>query len=158
MKSDNIFDFLIANHITAATAESCTGGLLAAAFTDIPGISSVFLEGIVTYTNDAKERLGVSRETLKTYGAVSKETAREMAQCVRARAGSDIGISTTGVAGPEPSEGKPVGLVYMAIATKNDTHVYKLNISGTRRGIRESAVKEVLKNLKIILETESIHE
>ena len=159
LKSDNVFEYLIKNNITVATCESCTGGLLAAAFTDVPGISSVFLEGAVTYTNEAKERLGVSRGTLQTYGAVSKETAREMALCIKKRAGSDIGISTTGVAGPMPSEGKPVGLVFAAIATKKETHLFKFILSGTRREIREAAVTKVLKNLKFILETErKIHE
>lgn len=155
---DNIFEFLIENHITVAAAESCTGGLLAAAFTDVSGISAVFLEGAVTYSNEAKERLGVKRETLEKYGAVSEETAAEMALCIKRRAGSDIGISTTGAAGPASSEGKPVGLVYTAIATKNKTYVYTLHLNGTRRGIREKAVKEVLNNLKNISETELCHE
>ncbi|MBO4897936.1 MAG: nicotinamide-nucleotide amidohydrolase family protein [Clostridia bacterium] len=158
LKSDNIFEYLIENNITVATCESCTGGLLAAAFTDVPGISSVFLEGAVTYTNEAKERLGVKCETLEEFGAVSRQTAREMAQCIKERAKSDIGISTTGVAGPEPSEGKPVGLVYTAIASKNKTHVFELNLSGSRREIREETVKAVLRHLKNISETEKFHE
>ena len=146
------------NHITVATCESCTGGLLAAAFTDIPGISAVYLEGVVTYTNGAKERLGVKRETLEKFGAVSGETAAEMAQAVRERAGSDIGLSTTGVAGPAASEGKPAGLVFLGFATKDKTGTVKLSLAGSRDDIRKQAVEKVLEHLKFLAETESINE
>ena len=99
-------------NITISCAESCTGGLFAGALTDVPGISAVFERGIVTYTNRAKmEELGVSSATLDDYGAVSEETAAEMAEGLAKKTGSDICVSVTGVAGPDPSEGKPVGLI-----------------------------------------------
>src|SRR5579862_1149004 len=110
---------LEAHHYDLAVAESCTGGQLAAAITDLPGASSFFLGGVVAYSNDLKERLlGVPSTTLREHGAVSEETARAMAEGIRARAGSAIGVSTTGIAGPAgETETKPVGLVHIAVAT-----------------------------------------
>ena len=103
---------------TVATAESCTGGMIAGAITDIAGSSSVFDRGFVTYSNEAKmEMLGVSAETLDRYGAVSKNTAREMASGAKARSHADFAVSATGVAGPGGgSPEKPVGLVHMGLA------------------------------------------
>ena len=135
----DIFEKLINKHITVSCAESCTGGLLAAAFTDAPGISAVFFEGAVTYANEAKERLGVKAETLQKFGAVSENTALEMAECIRKRAKSDIGLST-----PE----KPVGLVYCAISSEKETRVYKLNLSGSRDEIRRQTVEFLLEKLE----------
>src|SRR5690606_24881371 len=104
--------------LTLASAESCTGGRIAAAFTAIPGISAAFLEGLVTYSNEAKTRLlGVSTDLLRAHGAVSREVALAMATGARERAGADWGVSTTGVAGPGGgSAEKPVGLVHIAVA------------------------------------------
>lgn len=106
---------LLNKGLTVASAESCTGGMFAAAVTDIPGSSDVFPGGYVTYSNEAKMRdLGVKKETLDEFGAVSEETAMEMAEGVAKRSGSDIGISVTGIAGPGGgSEEKPVGLAYV---------------------------------------------
>jgi len=137
------------NKITVATCESCTGGLLSSAFVDVPGSSSVFLEGVVTYSNEAKVRLGVDRETLGKYGAVSEEVALQMAKAVKMRAGADIGISTTGIAGPGGGTAeKPVGLVYTAIITDNDEKVYKLNLEGSRDEVRKSTVEFIKERLK----------
>lgn len=109
---------LIKNNITLASAESCTGGLFAKRITDVAGISKVYDRGFVTYTNESKsQEIGVSNETLEKYGAVSEETALEMAMGVRETAGTDIGVSVTGIAGPGGgSEEKPVGLCYIAVS------------------------------------------
>ncbi len=105
------------NHLKLATAESCTAGYIPKRITDIPGASSVFEYGAVTYSNDVKEKvLGVKHSTLEAFGAVSPETAKEMAAGIRRASGADIGISVTGIAGPDSDEsGKPAGLVYIAI-------------------------------------------
>ncbi len=119
---------LTKKHLTVATAESCTGGLVAKRITDIPGSSAVFHMGAVTYANEIKTRLlGVPEETLKQYGAVSPQTARLMAQGVRERSGSDIGVGITGIAGPDGgTPEKPVGLVYLALCDGKDTWVRKM--------------------------------
>lgn len=104
------------------TAESCTGGLVSAALTDIPGSSAVFERGFVTYANAAKmDMLGVHGITLERFGAVSEETAREMAEGALQRAGADIAVAISGIAGPGGSETKPEGRVCYAIATKAET-------------------------------------
>lgn len=110
--------------ITIATAESCTGGMVAAALTDIPGSSAVLDRGFVTYSNTAKtEMLGVKEATLDRVGAVSEEVAVEMAEGARARAGVTVAVSITGIAGPGGSEHKPEGRVCFALATGNvETH------------------------------------
>lgn len=143
---------LIANHRTLATAESCTGGLIASALVSVPGVSEVFMEGCVSYANEAKMRtLSVKEETLAQYGAVSEQTAREMAQGIRAYAGTDFGIATTGVAGPGGgTKEKPVGLVYIACASASATLVRKLNLSGTRAQIRLEAARQALALLEEI--------
>ncbi len=102
-----------------ATAESCTGGLVAAAITDVPGSSSIFDRGFVTYTNAAKvEMLGVAVTTLDRHGAVSEEVAAEMAEGARTRSGAQIAVSITGIAGPGGSEHKPEGRVCFGLATE----------------------------------------
>lgn len=119
---------LLKKHITVSCAESCTGGLFAAALTDIPGISEVFERGIVTYSNRAKmEELGVKSETLDKFGAVSHETACEMAAGLAEKTGSDLCISVTGIAGPGGGTSeKPVGLVYIGISYKGQVNVIEL--------------------------------
>lgn len=103
--------------VTIACAESCTGGMLAAAMTDVPGASAVFDRGIVTYSNQAKiDLLGVKADTLNTHGAVSEETALEMAQGLRDRCGVDIAVSITGVAGPGADGRKPEGMVCFGVS------------------------------------------
>ena len=119
---------------TLATVESCTGGLIAKRITDLSGVSAVYLGGAVTYANEAKEKMvGVRHETLLAHGAVSEETAREMAEGIRLALGADYGISTTGIAGPSGgTPEKPVGTVYIAVASKAGTRVKRLNLPPMR--------------------------
>lgn len=144
---------LVDKDLKIAVAESCTGGMVSSVLIDYPGISSVFVEGCVTYSNEAKiKRLGVKEETLDKFGAVSEETAIEMAEGVAEGLNADIGISTTGIAGPGGgSEEKPVGLVYTAITIKGETKVYKNIYSGDRQKIRTRATRDILNNLRIEL-------
>lgn len=120
--------------MTVACAESCTGGLVAKRIVDIAGCSEVFLGGAVTYANEAKERvLGVAHETLEKYGAVSEQTAAEMARGARMLYGADIAVSTTGIAGPGGgTPEKPVGTVFVGISTKDGEKVEKLTLSSMR--------------------------
>ena len=120
--------------LTLSAAESCTGGLISKRVTDISGCSDVFFGGCVTYTNDVKQRLiGVSEKTLEQYGAVSEQTAREMARGVRLATGSDIGVSATGIAGPTGGTAEtPVGTVFIGISTRNGEEVRKLSLSPMR--------------------------
>ncbi len=129
---------LLKNNITIATAESCTGGLISEMLTDIPGISRVFMGGAVTYSNEAKmEYLGVQEQTLQAHGAVSRETAAEMAEGIRKRLKTDIGISVTGIAGPGGGTAeKPVGLVYIGLSGDSGTIVKELRLSGNRKKVR----------------------
>lgn len=139
-----------------SVAESCTGGLLAAAITHRPGASSIFDRGYVTYSNDAKmECLGVQAATLEKYGAVSDQTAEEMALGVLAHSKADIAISITGIAGPDGgSHDKPVGLVYFGYALKGGSSgSLHENFAGNREQIRGRAATTALKNLISILET-----
>ena len=139
---------LIDNKITVSTCESCTGGLLAAEFVNVSGASEVFMEGIVTYSNEAKMRLGVNEETRKVHGAVSEETALQMANAIRERAGTTLGISTTGIAGPGGgTPEKPVGLVYTAIVSERMQNVYKLQLDGDRTAVRRQTVEFITKKL-----------
>lgn len=114
-----------------ATAESCTGGLISKLLTDEPGVSGVFDCGVCSYANTIKEKvLGVSAEDLNKKGAVSPEVAAQMAQGVRLLADADLGLSTTGIAGPGGgSEEKPVGTIFIGVSTKSDTKVFKADFS-----------------------------
>ncbi len=129
-----------------ATAESCTGGLCAKRLTDVPGASQVFCGGVVSYTNDVKMRLlGVKEETLAQFGAVSGETAREMAEGARKATGADVAVSVTGVAGPSSDEmGNVVGTVFIAFSSEQETVSEKLQLSGDREKIREQSVNAML--------------
>lgn len=131
------------NHqLRLASAESLTGGLFSKLLTDTAGTSKVFNGGIVSYTNDVKRKLlDVPEKLLETEGAVSRRCAEKMADHVRLVTNADIGISFTGVAGPENSEGKPVGTVFIGISERDkETTVYSLNLVGSRKGIRQRAV------------------
>lgn len=141
---------LIAARKTLAVAESCTGGRLADAFVSCPGSSAYFVEGDVTYANDAKmRRLGVTAETLDTVGPVSEECAREMAEGCRRAAGTDFALSTTGYAGPDGGEpDKPVGTVFVALACADGTVVRRLNLFGDRDRIRHTAMLHALDLLR----------
>ncbi len=144
---------LLKRKLTVAVSESCTGGLLASAFIEYPGISEVFLEGAVTYSNEAKmKRLGVKAETLEKFGAVSPETAAEMAEGIARTSGAMIGLSTTGVAGPGGgTKEKPVGLVYVGLSYQGKVETRKLHFSGSRQRIRERAVYAVLNWLRLTI-------
>lgn len=136
-------------NLSIATAESCTGGLLAHLLTNISGSSEYFERGVVTYSNISKiELLGIPKETIKDYGAVSEETARAMAIGIKERSNVDIGISTTGIAGPTGgTKEKPVGLVYICIATSTNTQVKRFIFSENRLQNKERTCNEALKFL-----------
>lgn len=125
-------------------AESCTGGMIGAAVTDAPGASAYFLGSAVTYSNDAKVRLlGVSESTLEAHGAVSEETAREMANGAASLFGSDFSVAVTGIAGPGgATESKPVGLVYIAVSDGSRTVVTRNLFDGDRAEVRGKTVRE----------------
>ncbi len=135
------------NHrVTVATAESCTGGMLGAVLTQEAGSSDFFLGGVVSYSNTLKEKfLGVTPHTLEEFGAVSAETAMEMAAGIREYANSDLGVSITGIAGPGGgSQEKPVGLVYIGLATPKGTEANKFQFHGGRDSIRQLSVQAAL--------------
>lgn len=129
-----------------STAESCTGGLIAGAIVNVAGASSVFKEGFVTYSNEAKEkRLGVSHSTLESTGAVSEETVKEMAQGLMKVTGADVTIVSSGIAGPDGgTPEKPVGLVYLCCCTGNGLYVSRNIFNGNRQQIREQAVNAAI--------------
>lgn len=135
---------LAAKDLTITTAESCTGGMIAGTIVNVAGASDVLNEGYVTYSNEAKERLlGVRHETLETYGAVSEQTAREMAEGAAGAAHADVALSATGIAGPGGgTEEKPVGLVYVGCYVCGKTKVLKCQFSGNRAENRAHTVKE----------------
>ncbi len=151
-----VVNLLIERNISLAVAESLTGGMLSSAIVDIEGVSKIFREGFVTYTNESKaDTLGVSRDVLKNYGAVSRETAGEMAKGAAMRAGAELGVATTGIAGggavknPTPnnedlSYDKPVGRVYLGLYYKGKIITKELNIKGDRQKIRKTAVVRML--------------
>lgn len=143
---DVVAKLLIEKNLTIASAESCTGGYIAGRLVSCAGVSSVFLEGAVTYSNEAKMRtLKVKKSTLDSVGAVSEETAREMAQGIAERAGTDIGISTTGIAGPGGgTKDKPVGLVYMGLYYKGKVKAYRFVFNGNRNKVRNKAAVTAL--------------
>ena len=126
---------------TIACAESCTGGLVTSRLTDIPGSSDYVMGSVVSYTNDIKERLvGVRHETLAAHGAVSPETAREMADGIRSVIRTDLGLGITGIAGPGGgTAAKPVGLVYIAVNSEKGTRVTENHFSGTRTEVKRQA-------------------
>ncbi len=134
-------NLLLKYKLTISSAESCTGGMIASRLISIPGISEVFLEGAVTYSNEAKVRtLGVKEDTLKKYGAVSEETAREMAEGIAKITGSDISVVTTGIAGPDGGTyEKPVGLVYIGVYYKGEVEVYRNVFNGDRNKVRNKS-------------------
>ena len=139
---------------TIATAESLTGGRLCALLTSIPGSSRVVLGGVVSYSTELKSAvLGVSEDVLREQGAVAADTALQMAQGVCRVTGSSIGVATTGVAGPDPSEGTPVGLVFVAVAVGESWgRVRALNLHGSREQIRAHSVESAL---ELVLEASS---
>lgn len=151
------FHLLKERDLTLATAESCTGGLLSKRLTDVSGASEVFHMGVVTYANQAKEDLlSVSHETLEQYGAVSPQTAREMAEGIVRRSGSSLGVGITGIAGPDGGTAeKPVGLIYIALSDGEHTWVTKRNPIGrtkSREWHRHCAASQALDMVRRYLE------
>ncbi len=135
-----------------AVAESCTGGLLAQKITSAPGSSGYFWGGWVTYSHQAKRRLGVSARTLRNHGAVSAACAREMAAAARRRSGADYALAVTGVAGPGGgTDLKPVGRVFLALASRKFSRVWEMNLAGDRETIRELSALWALNHLRNVL-------
>lgn len=148
-------EFIYNSGWSVSVAESCTGGLLGAKLTSIPGISSIFKGGIIAYSNEIKEKiLSVKEETLRVNGAVSSQTAKEMAYGVRRLFNTTIGISITGIAGPSGgTPEKPVGTVWLGISSENQLEAKLYNFYGIREQIREksveAAIKMLIENIKI---------
>lgn len=142
----SIVDLLKANELTVSTVESCTGGMLSARITDVPGASEVFKSGYVTYSNKSKRKLvGVKKSTLDKHGAVSSNVAKEMANGAAMFTKADVTVSITGIAGPDGgSEEKPVGLVYIACHVCGNTVVKEYHFKGNRSKIREATVSAAL--------------
>ena len=141
-----VVDLLAENKMTVSAIESCTGGLLSGRLINVAGVSDIYKLGFVTYSNKAKRKMaGVRKSTLKKYGAVSEETAREMAVGAAAAAKADVAVAITGIAGPGGgTETKPVGLVYIACTVKKKTTVIRCQFSGSRSKVRESSVAAAL--------------
>lgn len=137
---------LLQKNLKIATAESCTGGMIAQLITDVSGASACFEMGVVTYSNEAKQKLiGVKGETLERFGAVSEQTAAQMSEGILSLSNADIAVSVTGVAGPSGgTPQKPVGLVYVGISSKYGTKTEKLNLIGTREEIRSQTAHKAL--------------
>jgi nicotinamide-nucleotide amidase len=150
---ETVAKLLVKNNFTIAISESCTGGMVSSKLINYPGISQSFMEGCVTYSNEAKmSRLGVKKDTLDKYGAVSEETAIEMATGVAKNLNTNIGLSTTGIAGPGGgTDEKPVGLVYIGLYINGEIKVKKCNFVGDREKIRERATNEALNLLRLEL-------
>ena len=149
-----VANLMINNKVTIATAESCTAGLLSARLTDVPGSSQYFNRGVVCYSNELKHDLvDVNQKTLDRYGAVSEETARELAVNIAKKLKSEIGISITGIAGPDGgTEKKPVGLVFVGISYRNNVYIKKYNLTPNRNINRELTVILCLNEIRKILE------
>lgn len=145
-REEVLVELLKERKLHVSTAESCTGGLIAATIINVSGASAVLDQGLVTYSNEAKERLlGVQGKTLEAYGAVSPETAEEMARGAAASAGAEVGISSTGIAGPDGgTREKPVGLVYLGCFVQGNVTVKKCMFSGNRGEIRRQSVEAAL--------------
>jgi PncC family amidohydrolase len=151
MKS--LVNLLTKYNLTLATCESLTGGLFATTLTQIPGVGQVFKGGLVVYSNEAKIKLAqVSLLTLEKYGAISPECAEEMAQNTQKILGTDLAVSFTGNAGPEASENKPVGLVFIGLAIRRKLISQSYQFSGSREEIRKQVVEKGVGLIKKFLE------
>ncbi len=146
---EQVVKLLLEKQYTVTTAESCTGGLLAGTILNVSGASAVYNEGYITYSNEAKERLvRVKHETLEQFGAVSKQTAKEMAEGAAKVARANVGLSTTGIAGPSGgTPEKPVGLIFVACCVNGVTSVQECHFNGTREENRKKTVETALKLL-----------
>jgi PncC family amidohydrolase len=154
MMEKRIGDLLRERGMKIATAESCTGGLIAKKITDIAGASNYFDMGMITYGNKVKEEfLSVPLNVLTSKGAVSHDVARMMAEGIRKAANADIGLAVTGIAGPEGGTmEKPVGTVFISVAAQNKTIVRKFLFKGSRNDIREETCVEVFRLVLAFLE------
>jgi len=157
MPENKALELLLAKNLTIAVAESCTGGLLAKRLTDSPGASAVFIGGVVAYANKAKTiLLGVPADLITEFGAVSEPTAKAMADGVRLRLSADVGVGITGVAGPDGgSAEKPVGTVYIAVASPDGTVVHRVQLGIERGCVREKAADHALDMVCCMLDPDS---
>lgn len=146
----NLSDLLTTKSLTLSVAESCTGGLIGHIITETPGSSACFMGGIISYSNRAKcEILGVAEETINRYGAVSDETAKEMAAGVRERFHTNIGLSVTGIAGPDGgSDEKPVGTVYIGYSDEKSLFSVRYLFKGNRAEIKQKTADTALENIR----------
>ncbi len=148
MSAERVAELLKKHKHTVATAESCTGGLIAKLLTDIPGSSEYFIEGVVAYANEAKTRLlGVPAQLITEHGAVSRQVAAAMALGCRAKSGADFALSTTGITGPTGgTPEKPIGLVYIGLANAHGCRVEELRFDSilTRSTIRERSAQAAI--------------
>jgi nicotinamide-nucleotide amidase len=152
-----VIGLLVARGETVAVAESLTGGLLAGALTAIPGASAAFRGAVVAYATDLKNSLlGVPAELLERHGAVHPAVAAAMAEGARRRMAASVGAATTGVAGPDPADGQPVGTVHIAVSAGGDTTARALALTGDRHQIRTATVEQSLGLLISVLREESI--
>ncbi len=152
---EGIHEIFRKKELKLSVAESCTGGLISHYITTIPGASTFFEAGVVTYSAESKMRIfGLSLETISSYGVVSGETAKEMAERIRLLTKTDCALSTTGNLGPDVLEGKDVGLVYTAVSIYGKTFVKELRFEGERQEIKESAAVSALEFLLEIMKAE----
>lgn len=141
-----LVELLLKYGLSISTAESCTGGMVASRLVDVPGVSAVFKEGFVTYSNKAKRKtLDVSKSTIRKEGAISEQTAKEMAMGAALAADTDLAVSVTGNAGPDAEEDKPVGLVYIGVYLGGKVKAVEYQFEGDRRAVREQAADAALK-------------
>ena len=149
----DIAEKLASKGLTLAVAESCTGGLICNAITDLPGASVFFIAGMICYSVESKKKfLGISSSLLQKHGTVSKEIAAAMAQGIRKISGSDLSISTTGIAGPDTIEGKKKGLVFVAVSREGAVESRMLKLQGSREEIKREASLEALNLLSRMLD------
>ena len=149
-----LIEFLIEKEINIATAESCTGGLIAKLITDVPGSSCVFIGGVVSYSNEMKMKwLDVRQETLEKYGAVSENTVREMLDGILKMTGSDLAVAVSGIAGPTGGTiEKPVGTVFIGVALHDQKLLRKFLFNGSREEIRTASAEKAVEMIYTLLE------
>ncbi len=148
---ERVHEFFKKNGLTLSVAESCTGGLISHYITTLPGASTFFEAGVISYSAESKQKiLGVSSETISKFGIVSEETAKEMSENMRALTKTDFSLSTTGNLGPDVLEGKEKGLIYIAVSKKEGVFSKQIRVTGTREQNKEKAS---LRALKFLIET-----
>jgi PncC family amidohydrolase len=150
---ERVHEFFKKNGLTLSVAESCTGGLISHYMTTLPGTSTFFEAGVISYSAEAKQKiLGISSETISKFGIVSGEIAEEMSVKIRALTKTDVSLSTTGNLGPEVLEGKEKGLIYIAVSKKEGVFSKQIRVTGTREENKEKATLHALKFLVEIME------